>query len=155
MNAPVIINDATVFGLLTLVLAAVFVTASSEHPWLQRFYRFVPPLLLCYFVPALLHWPMGMISGDSAPLYNPVASRYLLPASLILLCISIDCRGLVNLGAKSLIMFGAATLGIIIGGPVAILIVSAVAPELLGSDPETGSRRLECASGARASRGRA
>ena len=114
MNDPVFTNDAVVFGLLALVLAAVFTTASSEHPGWRKFYRFVPPLLLCYFLPALLHWPLGMIAGDPAPLYNPMASRYLLPASLILLCISIDFKGLVNLGPKSLVMFFAATIGIIL-----------------------------------------
>ncbi|MEZ5327088.1 MAG: DUF819 family protein [Verrucomicrobiales bacterium] len=135
MSDPVISNDATVFGLLTLVLAVIFVTSSGSHPVARRFYRFVPPLLLCYFVPALLHWPLGIISGEEAPLYKPLASRYLLPASLIMLCISIDLKGLISLGPKSLIMFAAATLGIIAGGPVALLLVSAVAPDALGSDP--------------------
>ncbi|MCB1097654.1 MAG: DUF819 family protein [Verrucomicrobiae bacterium] len=135
MSDPVFTNDASVFGLLTLVLAVIFVTSSSSHPVARRFYRFVPPLLLCYFVPALLHWPLGLISGEEAPLYRPLASRYLLPASLILLCISIDLKGLISLGPKSLVMFSAATLGIIAGGPVALLLVSAVAPDALGSDP--------------------
>lgn len=63
-----------------------------------------------------------------------VASRYLLPASLILLCISIDFKGLINLGPKALIMFLTATLGIIIGGPIALLFVSAVAPDLIGAN---------------------
>ncbi|MGK0185415.1 MAG: putative membrane protein [Verrucomicrobiales bacterium] len=135
MSAPLFTNDATVLGVLLLVLAAVFVTASSDHPAARRFYRFIPPLLLCYFIPALLHWPLGLIGGDATPLYNPLASRYLLPASLILLCISIDLKGLISLGPKSLVMFGAATVGIIVGGPVALLLVSTIAPDLLGADP--------------------
>ena len=135
MDEPVFTNDATVFGLLMLVLAVVFATSSSSHPAARRFYRFVPPLLLCYFLPALLHWPLGLISGAEVPLYKPLASRYLLPASLILLCISIDLKGLMRLGPKSLIMFAAATVGIVIGGPVALLLVSAIAPDALGADP--------------------
>ena len=129
---PFFTNNAIVFGLLVLVLALIFITASSSKPSWQKFYRFVPPLLLCYFIPAFLNWPFGLISGEGVPLYNPVASRYLLPASLILLCISIDLPGLVNLGIKSLIMFFAATFGIILGGPIALLLISTVAPDLVG-----------------------
>ena len=132
MSAPIFSNDAVVFGLLVVVLAAVFTTASSERPGFRRFYRFVPPLLLCYFIPALMHWPLGLVSGEGAPLYKPVASRFLLPASLILLCISIDLKGLINLGPKALIMFLAATVGIVVGGPAAMFIVSSILPEVAG-----------------------
>lgn len=125
-------NNAVVFGLLMLVLAFIFVTSSSQRPGWQKFYRFVPPLLLCYFLPAFLNWPFGIIEGEGKPLYNPVTSRYLLPASLILLCISIDLKGLINLGVKSIIMFFAATLGIVLGGPIAILVVATVAPDVFG-----------------------
>ena len=61
-----------------------------------------------------------------------VASRYLLPASLVLLCLSIDFKGIMNLGSKALIMFFTATASIIIGGPVALMIVSALNPEWVG-----------------------
>lgn len=131
-STPLFSNNAIVFGLLVLVLGLVFVTSSSERPGWQKFYRFVPPLLLCYFLPAFLNWPLGLISGEGAPLYNPVTSRYLLPASLILLCISIDIKGLINLGSKSIIMFFAATLGIVLGGPIALLLIGTIAPDVVG-----------------------
>jgi len=60
-----------------------------------------------------------------------MASRYLLPASLVLLCLSIDLKGIINLGPKALIMFFAATFGIVIGGPLAILFMTWVAPGIL------------------------
>lgn len=125
-------NDAIVFGLLTLCLAFVFVTSESEKPFWKKFYTYVPALLLCYFLPALLNWPLGLVDGDASKLYNPVASRYLLPASLVLLCISIDFKGLINLGPKALIMFFTATIGIIIGGPIALLLISSIAPDIVG-----------------------
>lgn len=65
-----------------------------------------------------------------------MASRYLLPASLILLCVSIDFKALMNLGSKSLIMFFAATCGIIIGGPIAVLFVTWVMPGTLSVSPD-------------------
>ena len=175
---PVFTNDAVVLGILIIVLAFIFYTSSLKDPRWQKFYRFVPALLLCYFLPALLNWPLGLIApewydssimdlftakGVSLPsnasvseikelaesggflgeigayrqtssLYY-VASRYLLPASLILLCLSIDFKGIINLGPRSIIMFLTATLGIIIGGPIALLITSAVAPDIINANP--------------------
>jgi len=128
-------NDAIVLGLLICVLAGVFVTSESNHPAWKKFYSVVPPLLLCYFIPALLHWPLGWISGESSSLYK-MASRYLLPASLVFLCLSIDLKGVLNLGSKALIMFFTATLGVIVGGPLALLFVLKVAPGLVGYEAD-------------------
>ncbi|MCB0643012.1 MAG: DUF819 family protein, partial [Phaeodactylibacter sp.] len=139
-------NDAIVFGLLMLTLAAVFVTSNSKLPAFQRFYRVVPPLLLCYFLPALLHWPLGLISGEGSKLYF-MSSRYLLPASLILLCLSIDLKGVLNLGPKALIMFFAATLGIILGGPIALLFTTYFFPNLIPVTPDELWRGLSTVAG--------
>ena len=62
-----------------------------------------------------------------------MASRYLLPASLILLTLSIDLKEVFRLGPKALIMFGTGTLGVIIGGPLALLFFGAVAPDVVGA----------------------
>ncbi len=77
-----------------------------------------------------------------------VASRYLLPASLLLLCISIDFQGIRRLGSKALIMFFTATLGIIIGGPIALLVISYVAPEgFIPASPDEIWRGLSTVAG--------
>ncbi len=62
-----------------------------------------------------------------------ISSRYLLPASLIFLTLSIDLKGVMKLGSKALIMFVTATIGVMIGGPIAILFFKYVAPEMLTS----------------------
>jgi uncharacterized membrane protein len=139
-----ITNDAVVLGLLLAVLALVFHT--SRLPQFAKFYRIVPSLLLCYFLPALLN-SAGIIDGESSSLYF-VASRYLLPASLVLLCLSIDLKGIWNLGPKALIMFFTATVGIVIGGPVALKLVSYIEPAVLGGDdPEAFWRGLSTVAG--------
>ena len=122
-------NDAVILGILLIALAFVFVTSSSDKKGWQNFYRFFPPLLMCYFLPALLNWPLGIIDVANSQLYF-VASRFLLPASLVLLCLSIDLKAVFRLGPKALIMFFTATLGIVIGGPVALLIVTYLSPDL-------------------------
>ncbi|SHN13399.1 Uncharacterized membrane protein [Cyclobacterium lianum] len=123
-------NDAVVFGLLMGILALVFYTASSNHPIFKAIYRFVPLVLLCYFLPALLN-TFGLIPGADSQLYF-VASRYLLPTSLVLLTLSIDLKSVLKLGPKALIMFLTGTSGIILGGPVALYLVALVYPGVLG-----------------------
>jgi uncharacterized membrane protein len=123
-------NDAAVLGLLVLTLGAVFFTANSPRPAFRRFYKYVPSLLLCYFIPSLYN-TFGLIDGDTSRLYY-VASRYLLPATLVLLTLSIDFQGILRLGPKALIMFFTGTMGIVLGGPLAILVFSVVSPETVG-----------------------
>ena len=137
-------NDAVVLGLLAVSLAGIFYAA--QQPSLKKFFTFVPTLLLCYFVPAAFN-SFGLIDGEESSLYF-VASKYLLPASLVLLCLSIDLKGIYNLGPKAIIMFFAATFGIIIGGPLALYLVGQFYPEVFGGDdPEAMWRGLSTVAG--------
>lgn len=132
VNAPLFTNDATVLGILALLLGLVFYTANSQHSFWQKFYMFVPSVLLCYFFPSLLN-TFGLIDGGQSQLYY-VASRYLLPACLVLLTLSVDLKAIAKLGSKAVILFFTGTLGIVIGGPIALLVVATFVPELLGVD---------------------
>ena len=129
---PLITNDAVVLGLLMIILALIFYTASSSHPFWKKFYSFVPSLLLCYFIPSLFN-TFNIINGETSGLYY-MASRYLLPAALVLLTISVDFKGIMRLGPKAVIMFLAGTLGIVVGGPIAMWIVSIFDPEIVAGD---------------------
>ena len=139
-------NDAVVLGILLVILAVIFYTSNSEHPTLRRFYTFVPSLLLCYFLPSLLT-TFHIVDGEHSKLYF-VASRYLLPASLVLLTLSVDLREIARLGYKPVAMFMTATVGVILGGPLAILITSTFAPELVGgSGPDAVWRGMTTVAG--------
>ena len=129
-DTPVFTNDAIVFGLLMLALGFVFYTSSKEAGFWKKFYGIVPALLMCYLIPAIFN-SLGLIDDGTSQLYF-VASRFLLPAALVLMTLSIDLKAIFNLGPKALIMFFAGTVGIIVGGPLAILIVSAISPETVG-----------------------
>ena len=111
-----------------MVLAFIFYTSSSENPF-GKIYTYIPALLLCYFFPSVLN-SMGLISGEQSGLYF-IASRYLLPASLVLLTLSIDIKGIINLGPKAIIMFLVGTFGIVIGGPLTIISLY-ISPDLVG-----------------------
>lgn len=127
---PVFTNDTIVFGILAIVLALIFYTSHLDRPGWKRFYTWVPALLLCYLIPAILD-NVGLISNEYTGLYK-MAKNYLLPGALILMTIGIDFKGIINLGPKALIMFFTATLGIVIGGPIAIWVFSMIDPEVVG-----------------------
>ncbi len=131
-ETPLITNDAVVLGILISILAFVFWSSGSEKPGWKRFYGIVPSLLLCYFIPSVIA-SLGIISGDHSQLYT-VASRYLLPASLVLLTISLDLPAVLRLGPKALVMFLTGTFGVMIGGPIALLLTTWVAPGVVGGE---------------------
>ena len=140
---PIFTNDAIVFGILMLSLGFVFYTESLKTGFWPKFYKIVPGLFMAYFIPAIFttvgvispEWKTtsntGEIISNSSQLYY-VASRFLLPASLVLMTLSIDLKAIFNLGSKALIMFFTGTIGVIIGGPLAILLISVFSPETVG-----------------------
>ncbi|CAN5169251.1 DUF819 family protein [soil metagenome] len=145
-STALITNDAVVLGLLALILGAVFYTERSQHPVWRRFYKYVPALLLCYFLPSLFN-TFGVIDAAASNLYF-VASRFLLPACLVLLTMSTDLPAVFRLGYRAIVMFLTGTIGIVLGGPLAILLVSLVSPETVaGAGPDAVWRGLTTVAG--------
>ena len=138
-------NDAVVFGILMVVLGFVFYTSNLKSSFWKKFYTFFPVILLCYFIPSLLN-TTGIVSPEKSNLYF-VASRYLLPTSLVLLTLSVDLKEISKLGSKALIMFFTGTVGIIIGGPIAIIIVKNLFPNLVSINPEELARGMTTIAG--------
>ena len=128
-TAPMFADDKIVFGLLMGILALIFYTSAKKGKW-EKFYRFIPALFLCYFIPGLLS-SFNIISAEYSDLYT-ISKNFFLPAALILMTLSIDIPGILKLGPKALAMFFTATVGIIIGGPIAIWIMSYISPETVG-----------------------
>lgn len=143
-NIPFFTDDTIVFGLLMLALGFVFYTESRSSGFWHKFYKIIPGLFMAYMVPALLttvgliapEWTStndaGELTEHSSNLYF-VSSRFLLPAALVLMTLSIDLKAVFNLGWKALIMFFTGTIGIVIGGPIALLIISLFKPDLIAT----------------------
>ncbi|RED16791.1 DUF819 domain-containing protein [Parasphingopyxis lamellibrachiae] len=144
IETPLITNDAVILGLLALVLAFVGYTRQLGGGW-TRFYTFVPVVLVCYLVPSLMV-TFGLIGVENSSLW-PIVRDYLLPAALILLTLSIDLKGIIGLGPKALIMFFTATIGIVIGGPIALWLVAQFDPSVLGSGDQAAWRGLATLAG--------
>lgn len=144
-TTPLFTDDTIVFGILMVALGLIFYTSSKTEGFWYKFYKIVPALFLAYFVPAILtssgliapDWTSvaadGSITEGSSNLYF-VSSRYLLPAALVLMTLSLDLKAVFNLGPKALIMFLTGTAGIVIGGPLAVLIVGSISPETVGGE---------------------
>ena len=129
---PLITNDAIVLGILMSILGLVFWSSQSSLTFFKKLYSVIPPILLCYFLPGILN-SAGVISGTGSGLYA-MASRYLLPASLVLFTLSLDLNEIWKLRKKAGLMFITASISIIIGGPIAGWIVSLFAPEIVGGE---------------------
>ncbi|GAB2522500.1 DUF819 family protein [Lysobacter humi (ex Lee et al. 2017)] len=136
-----ITNDIVVFGLIAATLGAVFWTASRPEAPFRRFYAIVPALLLCYFIPGLYN-TFGLIDGAASKLYNPVASRVLLPAALVLLTLSIDLRAVLRLGPKLLVMYATASLSVMLGAVLAFLLFRTLSPQTVAGDTWAGMTAL-------------
>ncbi len=144
-TTPLLTNDTIVFGVLMICLGLIFFTSSKKTGFWKKFYKIVPALFMAYIVPAFLT-TSGLISPEwitlnetgegvehSSNLYY-MSSRYLLPAALVLMTLSIDLKAVFNLGPKALIMFFTGTVGIILGGPIAVLIIGSFSPETVGGE---------------------
>ena len=139
-------DNVVILGLLMVILGFVFKTSTSDRPAFVKFYKVIPPLLLCYFLPSFLT-TFHIVDTRDSDLYN-IASQYLLPAALVLLTMSINLREILRLGPKSLIMFLTGSFGIIIGGPLAMIIVHMFSPHTIdGTGADAVWRGLAAISG--------
>ena len=100
-STALIQNDIVLFGLIAATLGLVFWLASGPTPFWKKFFTWVPALLLCYFIPGIYN-SVGLIDGNASKLYNPIASRVLLPAALLLLPLTLDLTGVPRLGSQLL-----------------------------------------------------
>jgi uncharacterized membrane protein len=126
-----------VLAVLLGVLAILFTV--DRHPRFGKVFRFVPLIVFCYFVPTVLS-NLGLIPIAS-PLYTFV-KEWLLPAALFLLTLSVDVPAIARLGRPAVILFLTATVGIVIGGPLAYLILGSIVPEAMGEEAWKGMAAL-------------
>jgi len=138
-----ITDDRIILGLLAAVLGFIFFT--RDRPGWTKFYTFIPIILMAYLLPSLMV-TFGLIDVSESNLW-PVAKDYFLPAALFLMTLSIDLKGIIGLGPKALIMFFTATIGIVLGGPLALYIVAQFDPAILGSGENAAWRGLATLAG--------
>lgn len=127
---PLITNTTVIVGILMSILGLVFYTSSLSNKYIRGFYNIIPPLLLCYFLPGILN-SFNIFDGENSPL-TTIGSRYFLPSCLILFIINLDLKEMWALRKRAGLMFITGTVGIILGGPLAVWLTALVAPEVVG-----------------------
>lgn len=124
-TATALITDPTaVFGWLAAIVAVIFWLSGVSR--FKKFFNVTPPVIYAYFVPAL-STTLG-ITPASSDAYDWIV-RYLLPTALLLLMLSVDVKSILRLGPMALFMLLAGTTGILIGGPVALILFGPFLPE--------------------------
>jgi len=119
-----LINDPMgVFAFLSGLVALVFWV--SELPRCKKLFEVVPPVIYVYFLPMLA--TTAGITPAASPLYDWTVP-YLLLFALLMLMVSVDLGSVARLGPVALFMVAAGTLGIVIGGPISLLLFGGMLP---------------------------
>jgi len=108
-------DPMSVFAFLAGLVAAIFWL--SGIPRLKKIFQYLPPVLFVYFLP-MISTTLG-ITPPASTAYD-FTTRYFLPVALFLLMISVDLKSVAKLGPMALVMMSAGTVGIILGGPLAL-----------------------------------
>ena len=124
MDTALITEPTTLFAFLAAILGGVFWLSTLER--FQRFFELLPPVIWAYFLPMFMT-TFG-VTPDSSVVYDWM-SRYLLPFSLFLLMITVDLPAILKLGPIALIMMVTGTVGIVVGGPIALMVFGGMLPE--------------------------
>ncbi len=130
-------HPMAILAVLLTVLALLFMI--NRHPVLGKIFKVVPLLVFAYFVPTILS-NTGLIPLVS-PLYEFIM-QWLLPASLVLLTLSVDVKAIIGLGRNTIILFLVGTLTIVLGGPLAYLLLGWLTPTDLGVEVWKGLAAL-------------
>ncbi len=136
-NPPFIQEPVAVLAVLLAVLAGLFGASSTQAG--RSFFKYIPLLIFAYFVPTVLS-NSGVIPLENE-LYDFIRD-WLLPASLILLTMSVDIPAVMRLGTKQLALFLAGTVSIVVGGPLSYLLLGWMVPESMSDQAWRGLASL-------------
>ncbi|MFC0525995.1 DUF819 domain-containing protein [Pontibacillus salicampi] len=126
-NGQALIQEPmAIFAYLVAIVGIVFMLSTVDNKGLQKFFRYLPPLIWMYFLP-MISTTIGIIP-QSSDLYS-FLSTYMLPAGLLLLMISTNVPATFKLGGKAVLVFLAGTIGVVIGGPLSFALFQGILPE--------------------------
>ncbi|MEE8348127.1 MAG: DUF819 family protein [Acidobacteriota bacterium] len=108
-----------VFTFCAATCGAVFWISSQG--WARGFFRIVPSVALIYYIPTFAS-ALGFIPSDSAA-YDWMRD-YLLPFSLFILMVTTDIPAVFRIGPRAIVMMLVGTAGVVVGGPITLLLFS-------------------------------
>jgi uncharacterized membrane protein len=134
-------------SILLIAGITVFVSWSSgkSSGFFKKIYQWVPPILLLYLLPTIAA-NLGFVAKGNA--IRELSMNIVLPVSLILLTSIIHIPDLLNVTRQGLVVFLFGTVGIVIGGPIALFIYGLFDPLVLsGAGTQAPWRGLICIAG--------
>jgi len=130
---------------LIFSITAFVIWSTNKKNFFSRLYQWVPPILLLYLLPSIAT-NTGLVKPGNT--VRELAMNTFLPLSLLMLTAIIHIPDLLRLTKKALLVFFAGTIGIIIGGPLALMIARLFNSQLLQHDGSDAAwRGLICITG--------
>ena len=124
MAQPLLNDPSQVVVFLVLVIGLVIWL--SKRKGLTVIFRYLTPVLWIYLLP-MVATTLGILPPKS-PAYDWIKTHFL-PAALLLLLLSANLPFIARLGGKAVLVMLAGTAGIVIGGPVVLLLFRDFLPE--------------------------
>jgi len=121
-------NELPSILLILAITSFVIWSSNKERGFFSKLYNWVPPILLLYLLPTIATNTGLVKPGNSIRI---IAMNTILPLSLIMLTAIIHIPDLLRVTRKGLLIFLIGTIGIVIGGPLALKIAGLFNPELL------------------------
>ncbi len=116
-DQPLVTDPTALLVLFAGFVALVFY--ASQTPPLRKLFEFLPPIVWVYLLP-VFGTSLGITPSES-PLYDWCTAT-LMPCALFLLILTTDVRAIRRLGPLAAALLLAGTLGIVVGGPIALAI---------------------------------
>lgn len=129
-------EELSILLFLIVLIAAIFYLSNLTFRITKIIFQAIPPLLFCYFLPSLMV-EIGIIDSSKSDL-NSTLSKVLLPFCIFYFTLGLPLKRLKTLGKNFLFVFLAGSLGVIIGGPIALFISHLFFPESFNSESYRG-----------------
>ncbi len=113
-------GELSIFICLIIMLAGIFYLAKSNNKLTKLVFTAIPPLLFCYFLPSLFV-EYGLIEIGTSDL-NGTLAKTLLPFCIFYFTLGLPIKKLKAIGKQPIILFLVGALGVIIGGPISLII---------------------------------
>ncbi|MFM6937257.1 MAG: DUF819 domain-containing protein [Aquirufa sp.] len=113
-------GELSIFISLIILLAGIFYLSKLKSKIVKLVFSVIPPLLFCYFLPSLLVEQGIIVIGNTD--LNGTLAKTLLPFCIFYFTLGLPLAKLKAIGRKPIILFLVGALGVIIGGPISLMI---------------------------------
>ena len=113
-------GELSIFISLIIMLASIFYLSKLKSKIIKLIFSVIPPLLFCYFLPSLLVEQGIIVIGNTD--LNGTLAKTLLPFCIFYFTLGLPLAKLKAIGRKPIILFLVGALGVIIGGPISLII---------------------------------